>query len=119
MAGKVATINVRLDSTLKNAGDAALAEEGVSVSQIVRALWSKLAERGKTMEDLKRLLLDGSNEAQGGGTSNPVARGWELADEFCLRVGYNPSKARKQEQAWDELYTHAMDEHYEERGLFL
>ncbi|MDO4797972.1 MAG: hypothetical protein Q4A01_08130 [Coriobacteriales bacterium] len=119
MAGKVATINVRLDSTLKDAGDAALAEEGVSVSQIVRALWTKLAERGKAMEDLKRLLLDESDEAQEQETPNPVARGWELADEFCLRVGYDPSKAHKQEQAWDELYAHAMDEQYAQRGLFL
>lgn len=63
MAATMATINVRLDGALKEAGDAALAEEGITVSQIVRALWRKLAERGKSVEELKRLLLD-----EGGGS---------------------------------------------------
>ena len=90
----------------------------ITVSQIVRALWRKLAERGKSVEELKRLLLDEGEVAHELGTLNPVTRGWTLADEFCLSVGYGPSKASMPEQQWDELYAQAMDEHYAQRGLF-
>lgn len=117
MAENTATINVRLSSALKEAGDKALAEEGISVSEIVRALWSKLAERGKAMKELKRLLLGDGEQAQAE-ASDLVTHGWSLADEFCLLVGYDPSLAPAQEQTWDELYAQAMDEHHAQKGLF-
>lgn len=119
MAGATATINVRLDGALKEAGDAALAEEGIAVTQIVRALWRKLAERGRAMDEIKRLLLDEGRDAQELATPNPVVRGWALADEFCLSVGYDPSDSTVKAQSWDELYAEAMNERYAQKGLFL
>lgn len=46
MSGSVAMLNVRMDRSTKEAGDAALANLGVSVSEITRALWQKLAQGG-------------------------------------------------------------------------
>ena len=48
MSGSVAMLNVRMDRSTKEAGDAALANLGVSVSEITRALWQKLAQGGDT-----------------------------------------------------------------------
>ena len=46
MAVSTAQINVKLPSDLKHEGDAALAEVGITASEIVRALWEALARRG-------------------------------------------------------------------------
>lgn len=37
-------LNVRMDSALKERGDKVLAENGISVSRAVRALWEELAK---------------------------------------------------------------------------
>ena len=42
-APTMAQINVRIDAELKKAGDEELARLGISPSEIVRALWTKLA----------------------------------------------------------------------------
>lgn len=39
-----ATLNVRMDATLKERGENVLRENGVTTSQAVRALWSYLAQ---------------------------------------------------------------------------
>ena len=50
MAVSTAQINVKLPSDLKHEGDAALAEVGITASEIVRALWEALARRGAARE---------------------------------------------------------------------
>ena len=51
-----AQINVRLDARRKEAGDAALREVGISPSEIVRALWDKVAQRGQALQDVVDVL---------------------------------------------------------------
>jgi hypothetical protein len=54
-------INVRLEPQLKQAGDAALTEVGLSPSEVVRSVWSAMAARGERRERLLELL--GQHEA--------------------------------------------------------
>ena len=52
----VAQINVRIERSLKDEGDAVLAEAGVSPSQIVRDLWGKIAQRGDALDEVMKTL---------------------------------------------------------------
>ena len=51
-------INIRMDRSLKEAGDAALAQIGLNPSQAVRALWEKASHRGKDLEEVSARELD-------------------------------------------------------------
>lgn len=57
-----AQINVRLDARRKEAGDAALREVGTSPSEIVRALWDKMAQRGQALQDVMNVLYANEND---------------------------------------------------------
>ena len=87
----MAQINVRIDRTLKEAGDAALAEAGISPSQVVRGLWGKLAERGTSLDEVM-----GALGAQGTSPEERAAFEAKLAivdraarrrDELASRLG--------------------------------
>lgn len=51
-----AQINVRLDRSLKERGDAALSQIGLSPSAAVRLLWGRAAERGESLAAVRRML---------------------------------------------------------------
>lgn len=53
-----AQINVRLDRSLKERGDAALSQIGLSPSVAVRLLWGRAAERGESLAALQHILCD-------------------------------------------------------------
>lgn len=59
-----AQINVRIDRSLKEAGDAVLAELGISPTQIVRALWAKLAERKEAPQEVLEVLQPTNRTAE-------------------------------------------------------
>jgi len=54
-----ATLNVRLNASLKERGDKVLRENGISASAAVRALWHEMA----TTRSLPSFLEDATNEA--------------------------------------------------------
>lgn len=56
---QIAQINVRIERSLKEEGDAALAEAGLSPTQVVRDLWSKLAQRGTAIDQVVEALGTG------------------------------------------------------------
>lgn len=56
---RVAQINVRIDRSLKDEGDAVLAEAGISPTRIVRDLWAKLAQRGTALDEVVAALEAG------------------------------------------------------------
>ena len=75
-----ATLNIRIDSTLKKRGELVLRKNGISASAAVRALWEELAatkDIPSFMQDVKkrqndeekrnkrRLLKNGSGVAKG------------------------------------------------------
>lgn len=54
--GYAAQLNVRMDRTLKEAGDSELASRGILPSQIVRSLWERLAQRGSAAQEIIDVL---------------------------------------------------------------
>ena len=54
-----ATLNVRLNASLKERGDKVLRENGISASTAVRALWREMA----STRSLPSFLQDATNEA--------------------------------------------------------
>ena len=57
--GMDATLNVRLNASLKERGDKVLRENGISASAAVRALWREMA----TTRSLPSFLTDATDEA--------------------------------------------------------
>lgn len=118
MSNTMTQVNVRMERELKQRGDAALAEVGISPSDIVRALWGKVALRGAALDQVKRLLFS-SDEAQGTlEGESPVCEGWALADEFYQSMGYDSAQVPCTNQPWEELYKEAMDAHFAKKGLY-
>ena len=52
-----AQINVRIDRELKEAGDRELARLGISPSEMVRAVWEKLARGGQDSAEVRRVAV--------------------------------------------------------------
>ena len=80
-AALTAQVNVRMDAALKQAGDAGLAEVGLSPSDAVRALWGVMAQRGEARERLVEALGCGSG-SQG---SPERARRLRLVEDMASR----------------------------------
>ena len=118
MSNAMAQINVRIDKDLKLAGDAVLVGEGISPSEVVRALWNKLAQHGEALDEVKRVLFGGDDPADVTRHAELVWAGWKISDEFYQSVGLERSDSSLREQSWDELYAQAMDEHFAQRGLY-
>ena len=72
-----AQINVRLDRSLKERGDAALSQIGLSPSAAVRLLWSRAAERGESLSAVRRVL-------QGSSQREPASVDAELDSMFSV-----------------------------------
>ena len=53
-----AQVNVRMDASLKAAGDEGLARAGITPSEAVRALWEAAAEGGERLENALKALLE-------------------------------------------------------------
>lgn len=87
----MAQINVRIDRTLKEAGDAALAEAGISPSQVVRGLWGKLAERGTSLDEVMGALgAQGTSPEERAAIEAKLAivdRAARRRDELASRLG--------------------------------
>lgn len=56
MATKMAQLNVRMDPELKAAGDSVLDLYGVSPSELVRAVWEKIARGGTALIQVAETL---------------------------------------------------------------
>lgn len=104
-----AQINVRLSQELKAAGDAALMEAGISPSQIVRALWEKVSQRGQSLEDVVELLLsapqgdEDAARARKLATIDRMSQGFEaFAQANGLEVAPDSSTLDWHEAVWQE-----------------
>lgn len=59
-AAAMAQVNIRMDPTLKAAGDATLCAVDVSPSQLIRAVWQKLAQGIEAFDQLATTLAQDS-----------------------------------------------------------
>jgi hypothetical protein len=109
-------INVRMDQSLRDAGNAALGGKGLSPSLFVRAVWEKLAQRGEALEILLDAVFD---KTEPHGDQSPVECGQALYATFlhdaCLE-GRTRNDA-VEERAFDEMVEDAVVERWNDRSL--
>lgn len=104
-------MNVRLDSQLKEAGDAVLASLGMTPSQAVRELWQYLTENGH-MPIAKRnndeVLPD---DIRSKASSSHVSEGAALVSNYYERYSI-PRPSPDETFDYDELYDQMMSERF-------
>lgn len=106
-----AQMNVRLDSQLKEAGDAVLASLGMTPSQAVRELWQYVTENGH-MPIAKRnndeVLPD---DIRSKASSSHVSEGAALISNYYERFSI-PRLSPDEVFDYDELYDQMMSERF-------
>ncbi|WP_455137898.1 type II toxin-antitoxin system RelB/DinJ family antitoxin [Thermophilibacter sp.] len=119
MAELTAQMNIRMERGLKERGDAAIASLGRTPSELVRALWEKVARRGKDLEEVADLLWGRPDAAPSAHDSekDPVLRGPHIVEEGMRELGINMSKVHLPELSYEELKELAWQDRLEERGL--
>lgn len=111
-------LNVRMDRSLKEAGDEALAQIGLNPSQAIRALWEKASRRGKDLEEVSALLCE-SDKRQAkdeGKADDALLTSWTLVEDMLTSYGmtYTSSDDRPDDKA---MLEEALHERLVERGL--
>ena len=110
-------MNVRMERSLKEEGDAALAEVGLTPSAAVRALWQKLARRGEELDAAVRFL---SEPAAAIGVAEPdevLECGSHIVSEGLHELGVPLLYADEIETSDAELLERALLDRYAQRGL--
>lgn len=113
-------INIRMDRSLKEAGDAALAQIGLNPSQAVRALWEKASQRGKDLEEVSALLCERnkqhSKDEGKAGEDEELHASWTLVEDTLASHGmvYMPTNDSPDDKA---MLEEALYERLVERGL--
>lgn len=114
-------LNVRIGRDVKAAGDAALAEEGIAPSTIVRALWQALAQRGERLQQVREVL--GLVEQQDDQLQERerraelARRGGLLVCEGCAELGISMPEPESDTRLWRELREDAVLQRLSDRGL--
>lgn len=104
-------MNVRLDSQLKEAGDAVLARIGMTPSQAVRELWQYLIENGH-MPVAKRNNDEASSDDMRSKASLPhLSEGAALVSSYYERFSI-PRPSPDEAFDYDELYDQMMSERF-------
>lgn len=104
-------MNVRLDSQLKEAGDAVLARIGMTPSQAVRELWQYLIENGH-MPVAKRNNDEAPSDDMRSKASLPhLSEGAALVSSYYERFSI-PRPSPDEAFDYDELYDQMMSERF-------
>ena len=109
-------LNVRMDQSLRDAGNAALAGRNLSPSSFVRAAWEKLAQRGEQLEILLDAVFDKTDHDA---SQNPVELGQTLYATFLHDAGLEGRTLDEaiEERSFDEMAEDSLIERWRERGL--
>lgn len=111
-------LNVRMSRTLKSSGDAVLEEHGVSPSQVVRALWERLSQRGEAAQEVLDSLLGQEDSRKGERAFERVAvadEGTRIYAEACDRLGIGVPQDIS--PAWKEMREDSIAARLGERGV--
>ncbi len=111
----VQQLNVRLDANVKRNADEVLSFVGSSATEVIRALFSKIAGGAADYVEIMAVLCPKDKKDVAG--ESIVSEGWSIADDFYRSIGYDPSVTPAEERSWNEVYTDAMDEHFREKGI--
>ena len=111
LAKKSIQMNVRIDRQLKEAGDAVLAQIGMTPSQAVRELWQYLTENGRMPVAKRNNDEVPSDDMRSKVSSSRVSEGAALISNFYERFSIqkpSPDEAFD----YDELYDQIMCERF-------
>ena len=116
-------LNVRLEKDLKQRGDAALEEAGLTATQIVRMLWKKLARRGDSVQAVLNVLEDGASTKEERVDHNVelARKGALLFDEGLERLGLSGCALGVGDlmdgATWKDVREELIEERLRERGV--
>lgn len=111
----VQQLNVRLNADLKRSAEDVLSFVGSSATEVIRALYAKIAcgaaDYAKVMEALRVENVGSTRD------DSVLMEGWSITEAFYRSVGIDASSLSREDRPWDEVYAEAMDEHFHEKGL--
>jgi len=107
-------MNIRIDRSLKERGNAGLQALGFSPTEAVRALWSLACGSASDLECLAKTLRRG-NAIEEPASDDPLAAGWALYQTACDKVGISPETTHGLSDA--ELLEQALLDRLAQRGL--
>jgi hypothetical protein len=118
----VAQINVRVPRDLKATGDQGLQALGISPTDAIRRLWTRLSTHGEEFEHVRAFLLEEESDANTRETpfeQSELAQGWRMVDEIVVRLGI---AAKPESVSWfsredDELIAQALEDRMRGRGV--
>lgn len=97
MATQAVQLNVRMDRALRDAGNAALAQEGWSPTEFIRAAWKKLAQRGPSSQALlKDVCEDAPSAVRQDSPADDMTDPWDRADLLVERYLNHVGASRAQ-----------------------
>ena len=113
-------MNVRIDDGLKRAGDEVIAAAGRTASEVVRAVWQRIALTGQLPEGVGHELAQGELDATTASGATPrelpdALAGPALVSAFLAERGAEGSDPG--ELDYDALLEEAWAERLSERGL--
>lgn len=117
--GATVQLNARMNKSLKESGDEALALIGFSPTQAVRALWEKASRRGRDLEEVEALLrgVDGAWAAES--SDEDLEESWSIVERTMASYGidYGDYKRPDSMPSDEELLERALYERMVEKGL--
>ena len=108
-------MNIRMDSALKEAGNAAIAELGLTPSQVVRALWEYVAVQGNLPPMLGRAFKTHTNGENSENDRQHTDGGAAIVSTFYETIGID--EPLRESIDYDELRELAAAEQLEKWGL--
>ncbi len=120
----VAQLNVRMSAELKAAGDSVLDLYGIAPSELIRAMWSKVAHGEQALDQVVRVLAADPSAASvktigaTGSESRIAQRVRQRQADFEREVGLDPSSYAPltDEQLDDLLYQDYLEESVSEEA---
>lgn len=111
----VQQLNVRLDAKVKQSAEEVLNFVGSSATEVVRALYAKIAGGAADYAEAMAVLCP--NNKTDATDASLVSEGWKIADEFYRSIGCDSTAMPIEDRAWDDVYADAMNEHFCEKGI--
>lgn len=121
-------MNVRLDRSLKTAGDKALMEQGITPTEFVRTLWEKIARSPADLRQIEEAIgaMSAENALIAPDASEKLMamrRGRALFKDGLLALGISPEAAShdgnsSEANTCTDAYAEALIERMREKGTW-
>ena len=122
---KSSQVNARIESELKQAGDAALASAGITPTQAVRAVWRFAAKNAGSPEKIAEFIAAAEEEPDAAALAErerkleAARRGPKIMEEAYKKLGlpWPPKPSPLDTMEWHELRDYLREQYYREKGL--